>query len=180
LICSQVSAAAAKSCAVRGLEIWVEGRFQLSTTGTLSVLTVSEKLDIPLRERNVLLLASGYAPIYNECAWKAPEMKAVTKAIDRVLLQHEPHLALVLDRYWNVIRTNEVGRSRFYYLGRTVSGQALNLNVSRGTAKCELKELGQASRSIGDEELGMLARSSVKLDSFTVPCVVYAESVVAG
>jgi hypothetical protein len=70
-------------------------------------------LDIPLRERNVLLLASGYAPIYNEYAWEAPEMSAVTKAIDRVLLQHEPHPALVLDRYWNVMRTNEAA-PRFF------------------------------------------------------------------
>lgn len=68
--------------------------------------TVSEALDIPLRERNVLLLASGYAPLYSECEWDAPEMAAVTQAVDRLLLQHEPHPALVLDRYWNVIRTN--------------------------------------------------------------------------
>lgn len=68
--------------------------------------TVSEALDIPLRERNVLLLASGYAPRYSESVWEAPEMAAITNAIDRVLLQHEPHPALVLDRSWNVIRTN--------------------------------------------------------------------------
>jgi transcriptional regulator with XRE-family HTH domain len=74
---------------------------------------VSEKLDIPLRERNVLLLASGYAPVYDECNWEAPEMVLLTKAIDRVLLQQEPHPALVLDRYWNVIRTNEAAQ-RFF------------------------------------------------------------------
>src|ERR1700733_1656402 len=68
--------------------------------------TVSEALDIPLRERNVLLLASGYAPLYSEYEWDTPEMAAVTQAVDRLLLQHEPHPALVLDRYWNVIRTN--------------------------------------------------------------------------
>lgn len=77
------------------------------------LLIVSEKLDIPLRERNVLLLASGYAPTYSESAWEAPEMEVVTKAIDRVLLQQEPHPALVLDRYWNVIRTNEAA-PRFF------------------------------------------------------------------
>lgn len=71
------------------------------------LLAVAERLDIPLRERNVLLLASGYAPTYGECAWDAPEMAAIIKAVDRVLLQHEPHPALVMDRYWNVIRTNE-------------------------------------------------------------------------
>ena len=74
---------------------------------------VSEKLDIPLRERNVLLLASGYAPTYEESSWEAPEMAAVTKAIDRMLLQQEPHPALVLDRYWNVIKTNKAA-PRFF------------------------------------------------------------------
>jgi len=77
------------------------------------LLAVSEKLDIPLRERNVLLLVSGYAPVYDECAWEEPEMAMVTKAIDRVLSQQEPHPALVLDRYWNVIRTNEAA-PRFF------------------------------------------------------------------
>lgn len=75
--------------------------------------TVSEALDIPLRERNVLLLASGYAPLYNEYLWDAPEMAVVIKAVDRLLLQHEPYPALVLDRYWNVIRTNEAA-PRFF------------------------------------------------------------------
>ena len=53
------------------------------------LLIVSEKLDIPLRERNVLLLASGYAPIYEESSWEVPEMAAVSKAIDRVLLHRD-------------------------------------------------------------------------------------------
>src|SRR5215813_8897014 len=47
-----------------------------STPGRDLLLTLSEKLDIPLRERNVLLLASGYAPIYEESSWEAPEMAA--------------------------------------------------------------------------------------------------------
>jgi transcriptional regulator with XRE-family HTH domain len=79
---------------------FVESGRSVPSRDLLSI--VSEKLDIPLRERNVLLLASGYAPIYEESSWDVPEMAAVTKAIDRLLLQQEPHPALVLDRYWNV------------------------------------------------------------------------------
>src|SRR5215470_16034740 len=67
---------------------------------------VSDALNIPLRERNVLLLASGFAPQYSERSIDAEQMAVVTQAIDRMLQQHEPHPALVLDRYWNVIRTN--------------------------------------------------------------------------
>jgi transcriptional regulator with XRE-family HTH domain len=74
---------------------------------------VSDALNIPLRERNVLLLASGFAPQYSEQSMDAEQMAVVTQAIDRMLHQHEPHPALVLDRYWNVIRTNEAA-PRFF------------------------------------------------------------------
>jgi transcriptional regulator with XRE-family HTH domain len=74
---------------------------------------VSDALNIPLRERNVLLLASGFAPQYSEQSLDTGHMAVVTRAIDRMLQQHEPHPALVLDRYWNVIRTNEAA-PRFF------------------------------------------------------------------
>jgi transcriptional regulator with XRE-family HTH domain len=74
---------------------------------------VSDALNIPLRERNVLLLASGFAPQYGEQSMDDEQMAVITKAIDRMLQQHEPHPALVLDRYWNVIRTNEAA-PRFF------------------------------------------------------------------
>ena len=75
--------------------------------------TVSDALNIPLRERNVLLLASGFAPQYSEQSLDAGQMAVVTRAIDRMLEQHEPHPALVLDRYWNVVRTNKAAPQFF-------------------------------------------------------------------
>jgi transcriptional regulator with XRE-family HTH domain len=74
---------------------------------------VSDALSIPLRERNVLLLASGFAPQYSEPGMDAEQMAIVTRAVDRMLQQQEPHPALVLDRCWNVIRTNEAA-PRFF------------------------------------------------------------------
>jgi hypothetical protein len=74
---------------------------------------VSDALNIPLRERNVLLLASGYAPLYSEQSMDADQMAIVNHAIGRMLQQQEPHPALVLDRYWNVIRTNQAA-PRFF------------------------------------------------------------------
>src|SRR5246500_4100131 len=68
---------------------------------------VSDALNIPLRERNVLLLASGYAPLYGEQSMDAGQMAVLTQVIDRMLEQHEPHPALVLDRLWNVVRVNK-------------------------------------------------------------------------
>jgi transcriptional regulator with XRE-family HTH domain len=74
---------------------------------------VSDALNIPLRERNVLLLASGFAPQYSEQKMDAAQMAVVTRAIDRMLEQHEPHPALVLDRHWNIVRANEAA-PRFF------------------------------------------------------------------
>lgn len=75
--------------------------------------TVSDALSIPLRERNTLLLASGFAPQHGEQSIDAGQMAVVTRAIDKMLEQHEPHPALVLDRYWNVVRTNKAAPQFF-------------------------------------------------------------------
>ncbi|HYS63837.1 MAG TPA: helix-turn-helix transcriptional regulator [Paraburkholderia sp.] len=71
------------------------------------LMDLAQTLDIPLRERNTLLLAAGYAPMYSDGAWNAQEMQSVTKALGRMLRQHEPFPAMVTDRYWNVLMTNE-------------------------------------------------------------------------
>ena len=90
---------------------FVESGRSVPSRDLLSI--VSDALNIPLRERNVLLLASGYAPFYSELNVDAEQMAIVTRVIDRMLQQHEPHPALVLDRYWNVIRTNQAA-PRFF------------------------------------------------------------------
>jgi MmyB-like transcription regulator ligand binding domain len=50
---------------------------------------------------------AGYAPVYSDAAWDSLQMQSVTKALKRILRQHEPFPALVMDRYWNVLLTNE-------------------------------------------------------------------------
>jgi transcriptional regulator with XRE-family HTH domain len=70
------------------------------------LMDLAQMLDIPLRDRNALLLAAGYAPIYSEAAWDATEMQSITKALERMLRQHEPFPAVVMDRYWNVLQAN--------------------------------------------------------------------------
>jgi transcriptional regulator with XRE-family HTH domain len=70
------------------------------------VLGLAHALGVPLRDRNALLLAARYAPMYPDPAWDADEMHAVRRAVDRLLRQHEPYPALVLDRHWNVLQTN--------------------------------------------------------------------------
>jgi transcriptional regulator with XRE-family HTH domain len=84
-----------------------------SVPGRQTLLEIAQALDIPLRDRNPLLLAAGYAPIYSEGPWNAPEMQGVTRALERILRQHEPYPAVVMDRYWNVLMTNEAA-PRFF------------------------------------------------------------------
>lgn len=73
------------------------------------VLRLADVLEIPLRERNTLLVAAGYAPRFYETALAAPEMAQMRRAIELMLKQQEPYPAFVLDRHWNVLMANQVG-----------------------------------------------------------------------
>jgi transcriptional regulator with XRE-family HTH domain len=70
------------------------------------VVRLARALDIPLRERNGLLLAAGYAPLYAAGALDAPELELVQAALTSMLAQHEPFPAVVMDRAWNVLQAN--------------------------------------------------------------------------
>jgi transcriptional regulator with XRE-family HTH domain len=71
------------------------------------LLHLSDELEIPLRDRNQLLLAAGYAPRFAERALDAPEMEPVREALDLVLAAHDPYPALVVDRAWNIVAANQ-------------------------------------------------------------------------
>jgi transcriptional regulator with XRE-family HTH domain len=70
------------------------------------VLQLGEFLELPLRERNALLAAAGFAPAYPSRPLDAPEMAAVRDAMDLVLRGHEPYPAIAVDRYWNIVAMN--------------------------------------------------------------------------
>lgn len=70
------------------------------------VLQLANVLEIPLRQQNLMLTAAGFAPIHAETDLAAPEMTSVRKAIDFMLQQQEPYPAIVVDRYWNLLLTN--------------------------------------------------------------------------
>ena len=71
------------------------------------VIHLAEQLEVPLRDRNQLLLAAGYAPAYGEHPLDAPEMAPVREAIDGVLAGHAPFPAVAVDRWWNLVAANE-------------------------------------------------------------------------
>lgn len=70
------------------------------------VLDLAEHLDVPLRERNLLLNAAGFAPLYPRRSLDDPDMQIVQGAIDQVLQGHEPYPAVAVDRYWNILAMN--------------------------------------------------------------------------
>ncbi len=70
------------------------------------VLHLAEQLEVPLRERNQLLLAAGYAPQYGARSLEDPDMSPIRDALGRVLAGHEPYPALAVDRGWNLVASN--------------------------------------------------------------------------
>jgi transcriptional regulator with XRE-family HTH domain len=71
------------------------------------VLHLAEQLEVPLRDRNRLLLAAGYAPVYAERPLQDPEMEPVRRALDFLLAAHDPYPAVVVDRRWNLVAANQ-------------------------------------------------------------------------
>ena len=70
------------------------------------VLRLAERLDVPLRSRNTLLLAAGYAPAYPERTLDDPALGPAKQAIDAILKGHEPFPALAVDRHWTLVASN--------------------------------------------------------------------------
>jgi transcriptional regulator with XRE-family HTH domain len=77
-----------------------------SKPGREMLLRLGERLDMPFRERNRLLLAAGHAPAFPEHSFGAPELAPVREALERILKSHEPYPAVVFDRRWNLVAAN--------------------------------------------------------------------------
>jgi transcriptional regulator with XRE-family HTH domain len=100
---SQLDLAVAAGVSSRHLSFVETGRSKPSRE---LLLHLAEHLDVPLRERNSLLLAAGYAPTFRETPLAAPELAPVRAALDTVLAGHDPYPALVVDRRWDVVAMN--------------------------------------------------------------------------
>jgi hypothetical protein len=74
------------------------------------VLKLSESLDVPLRERNALLIAAGYAPMYGALPLTDPSMSAARAAVEMILTGHEPYPALLVDRHWTLVSANRAAQ----------------------------------------------------------------------
>jgi transcriptional regulator with XRE-family HTH domain len=100
---SQLELAIESGISARHLSFVENGR---SAPSRDTVLRLAEELDLPLRERNHLLLAAGYAPVYSEATLDSPELSAVRGAVRQVLTGHDPYPAVVVNRHWNLVDAN--------------------------------------------------------------------------
>jgi transcriptional regulator with XRE-family HTH domain len=100
---SQLDLALEAEISTRHLSFLETGRSQPSRE---MVLHLAERLDVPLRDRNVLLHAAGYAPVFPERPLADPALLVARQAIDQVLAGHEPYPALAVDRHWTLIAAN--------------------------------------------------------------------------
>jgi transcriptional regulator with XRE-family HTH domain len=100
---SQLTLALEAGVSQRHLSFVESGRAQPSRE---LVLHLSEQLDVPLRDRNKLLLAAGYAPVFNERRLDDPALGTVRGAVERVLQGHEPFPAIAVDRHWTLLASN--------------------------------------------------------------------------
>jgi transcriptional regulator with XRE-family HTH domain len=100
---SQLDLACEADISTRHLSFMETGR---SVPSREMVLHLAEQLQIPLRERNALLVAAGYAPVFPQRGLDDPALDAARKAMELVLKGHEPYPALALDRHWNMVAAN--------------------------------------------------------------------------
>lgn len=100
---SQLDLAIAANVSSRHLSFVETGR---SRPTSEMILHLAEHLDVPLRDRNALLLAGGFAPAYPERGLAEPELHAVRNALKRVLDGHEPYPAAVVNRWWELVDAN--------------------------------------------------------------------------
>jgi transcriptional regulator with XRE-family HTH domain len=101
---SQLDLALETEISTRHLSFLETGR---SLPSREMVIRLAEQLEVPLRDRNALLIAAGYAPVFPERPLGDPALEAARKAIDLLLTGHEPYPALAIDRHWTLVTANK-------------------------------------------------------------------------
>lgn len=90
------------------------------------MLRLAEHLAVPVRERNAILIAAGFAPLYPERHLNAPELAAARDAVERILQGHLPHPALAVDRHWNLLMANRAAHMLMAG-GRAIPAEPVNV-----------------------------------------------------
>ena len=135
------------------------------------VLRLAERLNVPLRERNTMLVAAGYAPMYRERPLSDPALAAAREAVELILKSHEPYPALAVDRHWNLVAANAMvphlmagadpsllqGQVNVLRLSLHPQGLAPRIVNLRQWREHLLERLHQQVQATGDAQLAALA-----------------------
>ncbi len=154
---SQLDLACEADISSKHLSFLETGRSQPSRD---MVLHLADRLEIPLRERNLLLVAAGYAPVFPERPLGDPALSAARTAIDLVLAGHEPYPALAVDRHWHMVAANAM-------VGRLMAGvDAALLKPPVNVLRLSLHPLGLAPRiaNLAEWRAHLLARLRRQVD----------------
>lgn len=133
---SQLALSMASDVSQRHISFIESGRSRPSRDMVIKLAAV---LDIPLRQQNKMLTTAGFAPIYSEFDLSAPEVAPIRRALDFTLKQQEPYPALVMDRYWNQMKTNQGANT---LLGWLLAGQTIPETVGPNLMKLMLHPNG--------------------------------------
>lgn len=125
---SQLVLATDAGVSTRHLSFLETGRAQPSRE-MIQLLTAA--LDVPLHERNGLLLAAGYAPLYGERDLSVPELDQLNHALDFILRQQEPYPALVIDGAWNILQRNRAADRIFGFFTGPLPSDGVRPNAMR-------------------------------------------------
>jgi transcriptional regulator with XRE-family HTH domain len=164
---SQMELALEAGVSTRHLSFVETGRSRPSAE---MVLHLADRLEVPLRERNELLMAAGFAPQYTASGFEDPALREIREAVSRVLAAHEPYPAIAVDRYWNLVASNEsigpflegvadellvppVNTIRLALHPDGVAPRILNLGEYRADL---IERLDRAARLTGDAQLADL------------------------
>jgi transcriptional regulator with XRE-family HTH domain len=159
---SQLDLACEADISTRHLSFLETGRSQPSRD---MVLHLAEHLEVPLRERNVMLVAAGFAPLFAERPLQDPALQAARKAVDLVLAGHEPYPALAVDRHWMLVAANAA-------VGRLMAGaEAALLQPPVNVLRISLHPRGLAPRivNLAEWRAHLLARLHRQVETSADP-----------
>jgi transcriptional regulator with XRE-family HTH domain len=140
------------------------------------LMAVADQLDVPLRERNTMLLAAGYAPRYAQRSLQAPDMRPVQEALTRLLDAHHPYPGLVLDSQWNVVQANKAAMGLASLLPEALRTPTLNIY----RASLHPEGLARFTRNLEDWAVHLLANLRRSIESSGDPSLIALEAEVLG
>ncbi|MEU6841744.1 helix-turn-helix transcriptional regulator [Streptomyces sp. NPDC046716] len=157
---SQLELALRAGTTQRHLSFIESGR---SAPGRSMIIRLGEALDVPIRERNELLLAAGFAPAYPETRLDGPQLAPIRAALERILHGHLPYPAVVVDRHGDLVSAN----TAFHVLTTGVAPHLLEAPVS--VPRVLLHPQGLASRIINLDEWAWHIIDSVQAENLRNP-----------